>query len=1027
MTDTTFPLTKLIFFDLVFLAILAVIVFAATRGKPAGFAVFKRNFVGYFSNPTGYLFILLFVGLCSAGAFFPHDFFTDNLATLHQLNQWFPWIMLFYIPTITMGIWSEEKRQGTDELLLTVPASDWDIVLGKFVAAASIFTASLLFSQFSNFLVLAILSMGEVDTGLFLVTYLGYWFVGLAMIAMGMVGSFLTRNLTIGFILGVLFNLPLVVAAYADTLVSGAAARISSRFSYADQFFDFGRGVVSLRSVIFFAMVAALGLYLSMVLVGRRHWWGGRDGESRLGHFLLRAVSLLVIAVSLTTFFIHHDILRVDGTSQHVNSLSQSTVDQIQGLKDADGDSGRSVLVEAFISAQVPEEYVKTKVDLISKLREFEAKGGNRVQVRIFDNLDRSSAEAIRAEDQFGIEPNTVLVRERGMLRQEDIFMGAAFTSGLERVVVPFFDLGIPVEYELVRSICTVASAERKRLGVVTTDAQLFGGFDMQRMSQIPKQLIITELEKQYEVVQLDPGSPIQEEVDVMMVVQPSSLTQPQMDNLVSAVKTGVPTAIFEDPVPYFRDAPGTGEPKRPAGGGMMGMMGGGAPPEPKGDIQGLWDVIGVRMIGQPGMGGGMGMMGGGGGGGFDAEVVWQSYMPYKKLEGFRQITPEWVFASTESPGGESSLNPQNEIVSGLREILFIMPGAITESGRADLEITPIVTTGDESGTIAMNELRMANDPRVIDFVRRQKKKPRLNIAVRIRSKNQDEPADVPESDPDSAATSALQAATDTLLVAGQNSDVSTAVELPPAGGANGLPGMAVTENSSDEAAVPTKIDVVYVGDIDVMNSTFVNVRAQPNMSDVSWQFDNVTFVLNVIDDLARDGRFLDVRKKRTRHSSLKLVEEQAAVARTEAQQQIEEFQEDFDQAEETAREAQTAAVAELNKKVNELQDKARTSGAATSGREIQRALQAAMQQVAMRTEVEQRRFDTQVERLKRERDRKLVDIERKLENQEQRIRNTYKWMALLLPMLPPLLIGLIVFVRRRSLEAEGISAARRR
>ena len=100
------PLFFLLLIDVIFLAIVGGVVYLVTRGKPAGDAVLRRNFVGYFSNPTGYLFILLFVSLCSAGAFFPHDFFTDNLATLHQLNQWFPWIMLFFIPTITMGIWS---------------------------------------------------------------------------------------------------------------------------------------------------------------------------------------------------------------------------------------------------------------------------------------------------------------------------------------------------------------------------------------------------------------------------------------------------------------------------------------------------------------------------------------------------------------------------------------------------------------------------------------------------------------------------------------------------------------------------------------------------------------------------------------------------------------------------------------------------------------------------------------------------------------------------------------------------------
>jgi ABC-2 type transport system permease protein len=626
-------------------------------------AIVRRDLRLYFSNPTGYVFITLFIFLSAAAAFWQDRFFLNNLANLGQLNDVFPYLLLFFVPAITMGVWSEERRQGTEELLLTLPATDLEVVLGKYLSTLGVYTGAVLLSL-SHLLVL--FWLGRPDLGLMLSNYLGYWVLGAAFIAVGMLASRLTANATVSFILGALFCAFFVYAERIFGVFGGAAQDLGARVAVFAHFGEFARGVASLSGVLYFAGIIIVMLYLNVVLVGKRHWPPTAAGHRMGWHYAIRAVSIAVALVAVQVMLTRAGV-RADLTAERLHTLSGESRRLVREIPD-----DRPVFIQAFVSKDVPRAYVQARENLVSFLREFDAAGGNRVHL-IVHETEPYSPEARDARDKFGITPVDVPELEGSQTGVKKVFMGVAFTCGGEENVIPFFDRGLPTEYEIARSIRVVARTGRKKVGVVTTQVRLFGGLDFNTFQSTPQWPVVAELQKQYDVVQISPQDSIAEKVDALVVAMPSSLSQEEMNHVQECISRGTPALLIDDPVPVFDVGL---SPNEESGANVNPFMRNRGPqPKPKGGINTFLAAYGILWS--------------------KTQIVWDQYNPHPELS---NLPPEVVFVGRGN-GNAASFNDAYPASKGLQEVVFLFPGSVAKAGDSTFEFEPLVRTSAVSGT----------------------------------------------------------------------------------------------------------------------------------------------------------------------------------------------------------------------------------------------------------------------------------------------------------------------------------------
>ena len=230
----------------------------------------KRELGGYFTSPVAYVFLVIFLLLAGFFTFTAGAFFERGEASLAAFFAWHPWLYLVLVPAVGMRLWSEERRSGTMELLLTMPITPWQAILGKFLASW-LFLALALALTFP--VVITVNVLGNPDNGTLVAGYIGSLMLAGAYLAVSCMTSALTRNQVVAFILAVVVCLFLILAGFnpvTDLLVrwaSPAFVDTVAAFSVITHFDGFQKGVIDSRDLLLFLSVIGFAMFATGVII----------------------------------------------------------------------------------------------------------------------------------------------------------------------------------------------------------------------------------------------------------------------------------------------------------------------------------------------------------------------------------------------------------------------------------------------------------------------------------------------------------------------------------------------------------------------------------------------------------------------------------------------------------------------------------------------------------------------------------------------------------------------------------------
>ena len=620
-------------------------------------AIFKREFKAYFDSPVAYVFLVAFLVLIGFMTFGVALFYERRQADLTPFFFWHPWVYLLLVPAATMGTWADERRNGTAELLLTLPITVTQALVGKFLAAWAFIAIGLALT-----FPVAVTAgyLGAPDWGVVLCGYVGSFLMAGAAAAVGVFASTLSRASVIGFVvsLALVFLLMIVgfdpvTTAVANWGVPTAIVNGISSCSLLTHFEALRRGVLDFSDI---------GFYLGMIvfmLAAAKTVTDGRRGASK-GAVGLVALAAIVIAADV---ILANLPLRADLTAERFYTLSDGSKAVLAKLEN-------DVTLKYYVSssaADMPMQLKTYATRVQNLLKEYARAAGGHVILEAYDPKPDSDAE--EWAQRYGIEPQTV--NPFG----SPIYFGVVAVCGDNEETLGTLSprTESTLEYDVTRLVTRVAWPEKPIVGVMTSLPDVMGGQMnpmMMQMGQRPPEgwAAFAELGKDYEVrtVATDVET-IDDDVKTLVVLHAKDLSDKALYAIDQFVLRGGKLIACVDPF-SIKDMVASRQKQNP----MMMQMGGGQ--DGPSTLGKLFDAWGVK---------------------FDTTKVTGDLEAATKLNnGQGGVEDNPAFLSLT----QANMDKGDMLVSRLSQVMFPFAGAfVFEKKDMDLTFTPVITTSKEN------------------------------------------------------------------------------------------------------------------------------------------------------------------------------------------------------------------------------------------------------------------------------------------------------------------------------------------